>query len=96
MRQKATYFQITVTGGDDGQVEAVYVYFRNTKVVKTREVVEDTVLAHYDSRRNLVGIEILGPAEIRVLVNLVDQGHRAEFRRFARESIPRRFVRQAA
>ncbi len=95
MRQKKIHFQVTMTGGDDGRVQAVYVYLRKATVAKTKEVVKDTVMADYDSRGRLVGIEILGPAEIRVLAKLVDAGHRAEFRRLAKD-IPARFVRQAA
>ena len=95
MAQTKIHFQITLTAGEDGKLRAVYVYLRKTMVAKTKEIVQGTVLADYDSRRNLVGIEILGPAKIRVLAELVDEEHRAEFRRFAR-NIPAKFLRKAA
>ena len=42
----------------------------------------------YDSRGNLIGIEILGPVQIKILARLVDSTDRTAFRRFAKESLP--------
>jgi len=95
MAQKKIHFQITLTGGDDGKLRAVYIYLRKATVARTKEIVKDTVVADYDSRGTLVGIEILGPAKIQVLAKLVDAEHRVEFRRFAR-NIPPKFLSKAA
>ena len=54
------------------------------------------VLADYDSRGRLVGIEILGPVKIQMLTRLIDKEHRVAFRRFAKENIPGSLLQQAA
>ena len=96
MAQQQTMFEISLTGGPDGRLRAAYVHVRKAKVARTKEVVEDTLLADYDSRGRLVGIEILGPVKIHVLVQLVDDKDRAAFRRFARENIPESLLQRAA
>ena len=89
-------FEISLTGGPDGRLRAAYIYLRKAKVARTKEIVGDTVLADYDARGGLVGIEILGPVKIQVLVQLIEKEHRAAFRRFAKESIPASLLQQAA
>ncbi len=85
-------FEITLTGGPDGQLRAAYIHLRRAKVARTDEVVEDTVLADYDAQDRLVGIEMLGPAKVKVLVKLVDEKHRAAFRRFVTENVPQKLM----
>lgn len=87
--RRQTIFEINLTGDpSDGRLRAAYIHVRKTKATRTKEVVKDTVLADYDYRGRLVGIEILGPCKIQVLLKLVSAEHRSAFRRFARESIP--------
>ena len=88
MSRQQDIFTLRVTGSKDGQIIAVYIQLRQTKACQTTEVVENTVLADYDRQGKLVGIELLAPAKIRVLANLVPEELRAAFREFAKQSIP--------
>ena len=81
-------FEISLTGGPDGELIAGYIHLHKAKAARTDVVVEDTVLADYDARGRLIGIEILGPCQIKVLAKLVDIPHRTAFRRFAKASLP--------
>lgn len=96
MTQRRRIFEISLTGGPDGRLRAAYIHLRKAKVARTKEIIPDTVLADYDARGALVGIEILGPVKIQVLAGLIDKEHRAAFRRFAKESIPESLLQQAA
>ena len=89
-------FEISLTGDSDGRLRAAYIHLRKTKVSRTREIVEDMVLADYDSQNRLVGIEILGPVKIQILARLIDKKDRSAFRRFAKENIPVSLLQQAA
>ena len=86
--QPGIQFEISLTGRPNGQLRAAYIRLRKAKVVRTKEVVQDTVMADYDSRDQLIGIEILGPVQIQVLTELVDSRDRSAFRRFAQDNIP--------
>ena len=86
--QTGIQFEMSLTAGPNGRLRTAYIHLRKAKAARTKEIVEDTVLADYDSRGRLVGIEILGPVQIRVLASLVETPYRAAFRRFAKESIP--------
>ena len=77
-----------IRAGKDGGIQAVYITVRNNKVAKTKEIVEDTLLADYDRRGRLVGIEILGPVKIRRITPLVEQTQRRRFARFVRQGAP--------
>ena len=81
-------FEISVSGRGDGAIEGAYIRLREAKVARTREVAGDALLADYDARGNLIGIEILAPVRISQVVNLVDQRRRRPFRRFVRQSLP--------
>ena len=74
--------------GPDGKLLAGYIHLRKAKAARTKVIVEDTVLADDDSRGNLIGIEILGPVQIKILTRLVNSTDRAAFRRFAKDGIP--------
>ena len=87
-KQPDIQFEISLTAGPNGRLQAAYIHLRKAKAAKTKEIVKDTVLADYDSRGRLIGMEILGPVKIQVLAGLIEQPHRAAFRRFAKESIP--------
>lgn len=88
MSKAGIQFEISLTAGPDGKLVAGYIHLRKAKTTRTKVIVEDTVLADYDSRGNLVGIEILGPVRIKLLARLVDSSQRDAFRRFARASLP--------
>jgi uncharacterized protein YuzE len=85
-------FELSVSARNDGTLEAAYVRFRQGKVSKTKEIIEDVLLADYNSRGRLVGIEILAPVRIADLVRLVDEPTRKPFRRFIEQSAPKKLV----
>ena len=88
MNAQSDCFEILVSSSKDGSIQAVYITVRNNKVAKTKEIVEDTLLADYDRRGKLVGIEVLGPVKIRRITPLVEQAQRRRFARFVRQGAP--------
>jgi len=85
-------FELSVSGRDDGTVEALYITLSEKKVIKTREVIPDVLLVDYDSGGDVVGIEILAPVKISDVTRLVDPPRRRPLRRFIEESAPAEMV----
>jgi len=85
-------FELSVSARDDGTVEAVYIRLRDGKVAKTREIIEDVLLADYDPRGELLGVEILAPVKMSDLTRLVQQARRMPFRRFIKQTAPPRLI----
>ena len=83
---------MSISARNDGTVEAVYILVRDNKAVRTKEIVEDVLLADYDSRGQLVGIEILGPVKLLEITPLVEEPRRRPFRRFVKERAPDELV----
>jgi uncharacterized protein YuzE len=91
---QSTGFELSVSADEDGTLETMYIRFRNGKIKRTSEVIEDTVIADYDEHDNLVGIEILGPVKLSELAKLVEQPRRTSFRKFVKRSGPPCLVHQ--
>lgn len=85
-------FELSVSARADGTLEAVYITLLNDKVARTDEVMEDILLADYNQRGELVGIEILAPVKINKLAQLVDKDRRPDFRRFVKQQAPEELV----
>ena len=85
-------FEVSISGRDDGTIEAVYVTFLPHKVAKTVEVKEDQLLVDYNRRGEVVGIEILAPIQIKALTDYVKDEKKKPFRKFIRTSVPDTFV----
>jgi len=85
-------FEISISGNDDGTLEAAYITLREGKAARTREIVEDIVLADYDSRGRLIGIEILAPVKLSKLTPLVEEKRRKPFRNFIKTQAPEDLV----
>lgn len=81
-------FEISISGRDDGTIEVVYITLRDGKAARTREVIEDVLLADYDNRGRLIGIEILAPVRLSKLTPLVEEKRRKPFRNFVRTQAP--------
>jgi uncharacterized protein YuzE len=92
LKQGAIGFELSVNARNDGTLEAAYIQVSRASVARTREIVEDVLLADYDSRGRLVGIEILAPVKLSYLTKLVDRSRRAPFRRFVATSAPRDLI----
>ena len=85
-------FELSVSGRDDGTIEAAYVYLSKNKVTRTKEVVEDVLMADYDSKGQLVGIEILAPIQVSEIAKLVKRPQKTPFIKFLRQTAPQEFV----
>jgi len=83
---------MSISARNDGTIEAVYILLTDAKAVRTREVMEDILLADYDSRGHLVGIEVLAPVKMAKLAPLVDEPRRRSFRRFIRQRAPEELI----
>ncbi len=80
--------QLSISASANGTLQAVYIRLRRSKIARTKEVVEDVVMADYDVRGQLVGIEILAPVKLRIIRRLVDEPRRRPFSRFVKEQAP--------
>lgn len=89
---KEIFFQVSISGRNDGTIEAVYIYLSDNKVARTVERIDSQLLVDYDRRGNIVGIEILAAVPIQKVTKLVDPPVRRPFKRFIKESVPRDFV----
>ncbi len=90
--QRQAGFEMSISARNDGTIEAVYILVRDDKAARTKEIVEDVLLADYNSRGQLVGIEILAPVKIAKITMLVDESRRRPFRRFVRDRAPKELV----
>ncbi|MHC4698694.1 MAG: DUF2283 domain-containing protein, partial [Planctomycetota bacterium] len=72
-------FEMSISARNDGTIEALYILVRDNKAVRTREIVEDILLADYNSRGQLVGIEILAPVKLAQITPLVEEARRRPF-----------------
>lgn len=79
---------MSLSGREDGSLDAAYLRLSRAKVARTDEVLEELLLADYDAKGRLVGIEILGPVKLKDVAGLVDAGMRPGFRRFVRRAAP--------
>lgn len=88
-----TGFEISISASDSGTPQAVYVRFSRASVATTKEVQADVLIADYDGRGQLVGIEVLAPVRLSKLTQLVDRSKRAAFTRFLKQAVPQVLVR---
>ena len=91
-KQPQPGFKLSISASADGALQAVYIRLRTNKIARTKEIVDDIVMADYDGRGRLVGIEILAPVSLKIITKLVDQPRRRPFRRFVREQAPQDLV----
>ncbi len=83
---------MSISARNDGTIEALYILVRDDKATRTKEIVEDILLADYNSRGQLVGIEVLAPVKIARITPLVEPRRRRPFRRFIKEQAPDELV----
>ena len=81
-------FELSVSGGPDGRIEAMYIRFKDGKVARTVEAEQDAMFIDYDSKGNVLGIEVISPVELSQLASVVGQPQRKPFRSFLRRSAP--------
>jgi len=91
--QQLVGFELSISGRDDGTIEAVYVQLLNEPVARTRELQQDTLIADYTADGRLVGFEVLAPVKISELTALIHERKRSEaLDRFVRSSVPAEMV----
>ncbi len=83
---------MSISARDNGTIEAMYVLLRDDKAARTKEIIEDILLADYNKRNELVGIEVLAPVKITEIMRLVDKPRRGPFRRFIKAQAPDELV----
>ncbi|MBM3994553.1 MAG: DUF2283 domain-containing protein [Planctomycetes bacterium] len=77
--------------GKTGNIRAAYLQIGTGAVYDTRELSEGSAYADYDKDGWLLGIELLGPCEVKVLDKLAKK-ELAALRRFLLGSPPRELV----
>jgi len=92
MANKTIGFRISTSARDDGTIEAVYILFSTNRVVKTREIIEDALIADYDYKGELVGVEILAPVRIGDITGLVQRPKRQSLQKFIKQAAPQKLV----
>jgi uncharacterized protein YuzE len=90
--QESVGFQLSVSGRDDGTLEALYIGLSEREVARTEEAETDVLLVDYDAQGNVVGIEILAPVGISRITRLVEPARRKPLHRFIEQSVPVRMV----
>jgi uncharacterized protein YuzE len=91
-KKNTVNFELSISGRDDGSIEAIYVAILRDEVSKTIKVVEDQLLVDYNKDDKIVGIEVLAPVKIAQLADLMDTDRRSSFRKFVVSTLPRSFV----
>jgi uncharacterized protein YuzE len=85
-------FEISISGRDDGTIEAMYISVADGKIAKTKEIEEDALLADFDSRGRLLGLEVLAPVKISDLLKQVKTPTKKAFKRFIQYTAPSELV----
>ncbi len=85
-----TNFSVQITvNKKTGSVTAVYFQIRSGRSVKTKELADGMMLADYNAKGELIGLELLGPCTAKVLNTVViDEPARL----FIRKAAPRELV----
>lgn len=86
-------FELSVSGRNDGTLEAAYIQLLDATVHKTVEIREGILLADYADDGRVVGIEILAPVKLCEVIELVKEDElRDIFRGFLTRSVSRELV----
>ena len=91
-KQSTIGFELSISARNDGTLEAAYIQFSNRAVARTKEILEDILMADYDRTGGLVGLEILAQVKLSELAKLVDKPRRTPFKRFIQASAPRQLL----
>jgi uncharacterized protein YuzE len=90
---KAIGFEVSISGRDDGTIEAAYIQISTDPVHRTKEIRKDIILVDYSDEGELVGIEILAPVRMSELVKLVKKKQpKHGLKKFIASSVPRELV----
>jgi hypothetical protein len=86
------FFEVSVsTDNDTGDILAVYLRLRKGKSAEVVELDDGNAFADYDRRGKLLGIELLGPCEVKVL-DKITRKEPVVVRKFVRRAVPREMV----
>jgi hypothetical protein len=91
-RMKPPTFRLDVSFDDKtGNLIAVYLRAREGEVARTKEIKEGLAYADYDAEGVLLGIELLGPCDVKELDGIADN-EPEPVRGFLKKSVPRGLV----
>jgi uncharacterized protein YuzE len=80
MKPDKFHLQYSVeTDEGTGDVIAVYFKVRKGKAAATKEVLGGKVFADYNSKGELLGVEMLGPCEVKVLDQITEVPRERQF-----------------
>ena len=92
MGKKPISFEITVSSGQGGGVQAFYIHFSKNKVHYTDELKANTLMADYDRQGDIVGIEVIAPVKVGDITRSVKEEIRIPLRKFLRQGAPKELV----
>ena len=78
-----------------GELQAVYFHIRPGKASHVEEMADGRVFVNYNSKGQLLGVEMLAPCSIRVFDRITTGEslvNRGRIRRFMKDSVPRKMV----
>lgn len=85
-------FELSISGRDDGTLEAIYIHLTKLPIKSTKELHEDVLMADYSAEGTIVGFEILAPVKLADIVKFIDGPLKLPFQKFLEESAPRGMV----
>jgi Protein of unknown function (DUF2283) len=93
MRRTETELKFKLTlevDRETGEVLAAYLLIREGTSARVREFAEGSIIADYDNKGELLGIELLGPFDVGV-VDRIARREPKRVRNFLLQSVPRAF-----
>ncbi len=91
-KRRGFSFQVEVNCLESGSVASCYIHFADRKVARTNEIRKGILLADYDRKGRLVGLEVLGPVKFSIVIKQLGNIMRQPFRKALRESFPSSLV----
>ncbi len=91
-KKKTLNFELSVSGRDDGTIEAIYITLLPDEAAKTVEVERDQIMVDYNANGEIVGIEVLAPVKVSQLTGLLGEKQRSSFQKFVRTTFPESFT----
>ena len=67
-RSRDIGFELAISARDDGTLEAMYIRLRDGVVDHTQEVIPGILMADYDAKGELYGLEVLAPVRLSDLM----------------------------
>lgn len=89
-------FELSMQLRSDGKLQAVLITFRHGAVAETRELQEDTLLAHYGADGALLSVEMLGPVKLSVFTKALGADGDSHYSKIVQDRVPDFIANDAA